>query len=124
MALGRRPSGPRPRRHGRVAAVPSRPIPGGDPPVSAPIVVVTRDIRNRTVVSWYTDKSAWVTGDAFAEIVANWRITAGRVEDIDVANRIADTWLLLIQVPDYDVSYLATHHVVSDLLEPLAGSVA
>ena len=75
-------------------------------------------------MSWYESEAAWQAGDTLAVIVADRTLVAGRVEDITVANRIADTWLLLIQVPDYDVSYLATHHVVRDVLEPLAGSVA
>lgn len=92
--------------------------------MTGPVVTVTRDFRNRTVVTWYEDEPAWQAHDVLAEIVANKTIKADRVEDITVANRIADTWLLLIQVPDYDVSHLATHQVVRDLLEPVAGSVA
>ena len=84
-----------------------------------PIVLVTQDSCGRTCINWFEDENGYHALDPLASIVAARHIEAGRNVTLRTANQVADTWLLLLQVPAYDVSYLATHTVSDGVLEPV-----
>lgn len=79
--------------------------------MTAPIVVVTEDSQRRTVVEWFEDEDGYYSGDPLARLVADHELHAGRHLRISTAHNVAHTWLLLLQLPGHDVTYLATHTV-------------
>lgn len=87
--------------------------------MTGPIILVTRDSLGRTVVAWYEDENGCLANDPLATLVAAYRLEAGRNIPVAMANRIADTWVLLLQVPSYDMSYLATHTLCDGALVPV-----
>lgn len=77
--------------------------------MTSPIVLITRDSLNRTVVEWFESEDCYYTGGPLARLVAGHELQAGRHVQVSTAHDIAHAWLLLLQLPQHDVTYLATH---------------
>lgn len=79
--------------------------------MTSPIVLVTEDSQRRTVVEWFESEDCYYTGDPLARLVAAHELQAGRHVQVSTAHDITHAWLLLLQLPNHDVTYLATHTV-------------
>lgn len=92
------------------------------------VVIVGRDSRGRTVVEWFLDEAAYYAGDRMAKLVANDSLDVHPLRDVDsgLARRIATLFITLVDAPDWDVSFVATHTVAEPgaPLEPIPGRAA
>lgn len=94
--------------------------------MTSPIVLVTQDSQRRTVAEWFESEDGYYNGDPLARLVAGHELRAGRNVQVSTAQDVAHAWLLLLQLPNHDVTYLATHTIAEPgaPLEPIPGRAA
>lgn len=94
--------------------------------MTSPIVLITQDSQRRTVVEWFESADGYCNGDPIARLVAAHELHVGRNVQVSTAHDIAHAWLLLLQLPNHDVTYLATHTRPEPgaPLEPIPGRAA
>lgn len=92
--------------------------------MTTPVVLVTQDSRRRTCVDWFEDEDSYYAGWRLAHLVAGDTLLASpRYIRPETAQQIADVFVALVETPDRDVSFVATHTVAEPgaPLEPVPG---
>jgi|ERR1044072_5067623 hypothetical protein len=99
--------------------------------MTGPVVLVTRDGQDRTVVEWFENEDGWHVGDPIAVVQFDaargaWSARSGRHVRPETSLQVAATVWMLAQEPHTDVSGMATHTCSKPgaPLEPVPGRAA